>query len=253
MSQVSGIPIDELIATLQEVANNSDRRAQKQQIENLRSRVSSPEISQALGEIIGSLNVPDNYGTKDPISGESYPAAGKKIQDLVNHLQTTKKAGNMFNLNKFSQTEKDKKKKRGNPFRVLMGKVGKLLDHGMDKRTITRYLMKEDVWNEEIIGKAINIVKDYNKKKHHKHHKKTAQTLIAEAPELERMNYDYSKRSTAELITSLSWLKSLDSSNPNKTFFGKEVEDRSGVKNMIKGITSALKDRGMSDDQLNQI
>lgn len=255
ISQAAGIPIDELIATLKQVANNSDRRAQKQQIENVRSRVSSPEISQALAEIIGSLNVPDNFGIKDPISGESYPTASKKIQDLINNLQATKQADHMnkFNFYKFSQkAPQDKKKKRGNPFRVLMGKVGKLLDHGMNKRTIVRYLMKEGTWSEEIIDKAVKIVKDYNKKQHHKPKKATAQTLIQEAPELERMKYDYSKRSTPELITSLLWLKSLDSANPNNTF-EKEVEDRSGVKNMIKNIKSALKNRGMSDDQLNQL
>jgi hypothetical protein len=46
-----------------------------------------------------------------------------------------------------------------------MGKVGKLLDHGLEKREITRYLLKQKMWGEETIERAIDIVRDYNKKK----------------------------------------------------------------------------------------
>jgi hypothetical protein len=45
-----------------------------------------------------------------------------------------------------------------------MGKVGKLLDHGVEKNDIVRYISKLKYWNKETIERAIDIVKEYNKK-----------------------------------------------------------------------------------------
>jgi hypothetical protein len=69
----------------------------------------------------------------------------------------------VYNNSKTAQVKK-KKKTRGNPFRVLMGKVGKLLDHGVEKNDIVRYISKLKYWNKETIERAIDIVKEYNKK-----------------------------------------------------------------------------------------
>jgi hypothetical protein len=166
-----------------------------------------------------------------------------------------------FNLNKYSQEkkqvkedEKKKKDSRGNPFRVLMGKAGKLIDHGLPDRDIVRYLLKEKIWPEDTIRKAIKIVKDYSKKKHLKKKKVEAQTLMNTAEEWPKMTPDFTKRSNAELITSICWLHSLDKANPKKVSFDhKEVADRTGVKDKIRKIKSELIKRGMSEEDLNLI
>jgi hypothetical protein len=69
----------------------------------------------------------------------------------------------VYNNSKTAQVKK-KKKTRGNPFRVLMGKVGKLLDHGVEKSDIVRYISKLKYWNKETVERAVDIVKEYNKK-----------------------------------------------------------------------------------------
>ena len=138
-----------------------------------------------------------------------------------------------------------------------MGKVGKLLDHGLERRDIVRYLLKEKIWNEDTIEKSIKIVKDYNKKKHVKKDKskstKEAQTLLTNAPEWPKIgSVDYSKRSTPELITSILWLSSITKVNPIRADV-KEIEDRSGVKTMIRNIRSELINRGMSEAALKSL
>ena len=57
------------------------------------------------------------------------------------------------------------KKKKGNPFKVLMGRVQKLLDHGIDERNqVVKTLMRQkgNRWKRETIEKAFTVVKDRN-------------------------------------------------------------------------------------------
>lgn len=99
--------------------------------------------------------------TKDPITQQLDPS----YSDIANKIIETylSKDKNVYNNSKTAQIKK-KKKTRGNPFRVLMGKVGKLLDHGVEKNDIVRYISKLKYWNKETIERAIDIVKEYNKK-----------------------------------------------------------------------------------------
>jgi hypothetical protein len=99
--------------------------------------------------------------TKDPITQELDPS----YSDIANKIEQTylSEAKNVYNNSKTAQVKK-KKKTRGNPFRVLMGKVGKLLDHGVEKNDIVRYISKLKYWNKETIERAVDIVKEYNKK-----------------------------------------------------------------------------------------
>ena len=61
-----------------------------------------------------------------------------------------------------------------------------------------------------------------------------------------------SGQSTSEaFIQNEAVLKTLNKTTVND--FGNDVDDRSGVKNMIRDIESALRGRGMSNDQLNQL
>lgn len=248
-----------MIGVLQKLLSSGDNNLIISEAEKLRNRAQSPEHIEKLGQIINACKVPNTLPAGghvvDPISGNPYPNTKSMISEYIKELQGIKKmSDNTFNLAKFAQVQKKKKDSRGNPFRVLMGKVGKLLDHGLNKRDIVRYLLKEQIWNEETIEKAVNIVKDYNKKKHIKKKKKAeAQTLMDTAEEWGRMKPDYSKRSTAELVTSLCWLDSLDKYDPKKTVEVKEVADRGGVKTMIREIKSVLRGRGMSEDELKAI
>ena len=99
--------------------------------------------------------------TKDPITKELDPS----YSDIANKIIETylSEDKNVYNNSKTAQIKK-KKKTRGNPFRVLMGKVGKLLDHGVEKNDIVRYISKLKYWNKETIERAVDIVKEYNKK-----------------------------------------------------------------------------------------
>ncbi len=255
-AQGVGISIDEAIKEIRGVLGK-DKNTQYFTLENLRTNVQSPQITQEIGNIMGNLQQNSQIVSKDPSSGAEYPTANKLMQELIQKLEAmksnTRESDKMsFNLNKFAQVKKDKKKSRGNPFRVLMGKVGKLLDHGLEKREITRYQMKENIWNEDTISKAVGIVKEYNKKKHKKTKKVEAQTLPDTAEEWPKLKVDYSKRSNAELITSYCWLQSLETLSKKNNFEGK-VEDKSGVKTMIRDIKKVLLSRGMSEDLINSL
>jgi hypothetical protein len=269
----SGVPVKEMIDILQKCRSLPDDQ-KKRHLENLGSRVSSPEISMKMNEIINSTDTPNSLSNgaqiKNPqfddpniqSSGNFSMNTNKLIQDLIDELRSGERVSEVsFNFEKYSQSKAppankdDKKKSRGNPFRVLMGKVGKMLDHGLERRDIVRFLVKEKIWNEETIEKSIKIVKEYNKKKHlkSKGNKKEAQTLLQDAPEWPRVDAkDYSQKSTPELITSILWLNSLMKVTPQRADV-KEVEDRSGVKTMIRNIRSELTKRGMGEADLNAL
>lgn len=270
----SGVPVKEMIDILQKCRSLPDDQ-KKRHLENLGSRVSSPEISMKMNEIINSTDTPNSLsnGTQiknpqfdDPniqSSGNFSMNTNTLIQDLIDELKSGERISeSSFNFKKYSQSKTppaaakdDKKKSRGNPFRVLMGKVGKMLDHGLERRDIVRFLVKEKIWNEETIEKSIKIVKEYNKKKHlkSKGNTKEAQTLQQDAPEWPRSDaVDYSKKSTPDLIASILWLNSLMKVKPERADV-KEVEDRSGVKTMIRNIRSELIKRGMAEAELSSL
>jgi hypothetical protein len=266
----TGVPIEEVIKILTQCKSLPDHH-KKRHLENLASRVSSPAISMRMIEIIQSTDTPNSLSNGLQIKNPQFDDPNIKskenfnvntndlIRSLIDELRSGQRMSETgFNLQKFSQKKTDdKKKSRGNPFRVLMGKVGKLLDHGLERRDIVRYLLKEKIWNEDTIEKSIKIVKDYNKKKHVKKDKskstKEAQTLLTNAPEWPKIgSVDYSKRSTPELITSILWLSSITKVNPIRADV-KEIEDRSGVKTMIRNIRSELINRGMSEVALKSL
>jgi hypothetical protein len=250
----------QLIADLEKCLKMNSPEQIHAHLLSVASNVTNPDYSMRILMLCKSSGVKNpgelagNQSVKDPISGKKYKNTHELIKDFLNEIKGVSKMSSNFNLFKYSQKNDYKKKKsRGNPFRVLMGKVGKLLDHGLEKRDIVRYLMKEKIWNEETIAKAVGIVKEYNKKKHRK---KTveAQTLPNTAADWPRLDVDYTKRSTPELVASLCWLHSLDTFDFKKHSFGKEkVEDKSGVKSKIREIKSILKERGMSEEALDLI
>lgn len=67
--------------------------------------------------------------------------------------------------------ESVRKKKKGNPFKVLMGRVQKLLDHGVDERgEVVRTILrgKENKWKRDTVEQAYDIVKERNVRKERK-------------------------------------------------------------------------------------
>lgn len=168
----------------------------------------------------------------------------------------------------------DKKKTRGNPFRVLMGQVGKLLDHGMSKRDIVKYLSRQGYWNEDTISKAVGVVKDYNKKKKKPEKSEKSKeasvkfnlqrySQLIDNNETDLMNKipfkadndkgltpEWSKRSTAELFARSAWLNCLKAYNKNNHRETKEAANLSGATSQQKKIRAELKKRGFTDKEL---
>ena len=199
--------------------------------------------------------------TKDPITQELDPS----YSDIANKIEETYlvEAKNVYNNSKTAQVKK-KKKTRGNPFRVLMGKVGKLLDHGVDKNDIVRYISKLKYWNKETIERAVDIVKEYNKKleqgkdKDEETKKKANTVNLSESVKIAGLNYDskpnFEKRSTPELIMRACFLMDLqDYTKTTKQGDFKEAADKKGVTEELKQIRSALTNRGFDKEELSNL
>lgn len=63
-----------------------------------------------------------------------------------------------------------KKRKKGNPFKVLLGLARKMSDHGMSRREIVRKILHQEKnkWKAETIEKAVSIVKNMGRKEEKK-------------------------------------------------------------------------------------
>lgn len=191
-----------------------------------------------------------------------------KMKEDTKVKQPEVNAKNYFNLVKFAagkgkgREERDKKKTRGNPFRVLMGQVGKLLDHGISKKDIVRYIAKKNMWNEETISKAVDVVTEYSKKKRAKEKKFQEKESSSSfnfakfaARDIEGSIYDvepdYAKRSTAELMARATWLNDLLNYGVNTPQGdGKKVADKEGATAELNKIRAALTDRGFDKKEL---
>jgi hypothetical protein len=226
--------------------------------------------------------------TKDPDTGQYDPT----YIDIANKIEKeylSKEKSKVYNFREAAVT-KNKKKTRGNPFRVLMGKVGKLLDHGIEKNDIVRYLAKLKFWNKETIERAVDIVRDYNKKKKSKEDKSSDKNVresvstdslvndakevaegkdelsdaVKELEEIDKrtstasLDYDkkpdYAKRSTPELIMRACFLLDLQDYDKNTPQgHGKDAADKKGIKQEIKFIKQALIARNFDKDDLKNL
>ena len=250
-----------------ELSNEVTVTADKVQDSNLKHQLD--KLSKAL--LMSNSN---RTRTKDPITKEldpSYSDIANKIEQI--YLSEDK---NVYNNSKTAQVKK-KKKTRGNPFRVLMGKVGKLLDHGVEKNDIVRYISKLKYWNKETIERAIDIVKEYNKKlekgknKDEKSEKSEKTTDDADLDKIVKekvdknaavktasLNYDakpnFKKRSTPELIMRACFLMDLqDYSKTTKQGDFKDAADKKGVSEELKQIKAAITDRGFDKEELSNL
>lgn len=252
---------------------NSNRNATIDDLDMIRRAMKSSNYSDFatdLEVLLGALQ--NNTGGIRSISLETnkpLPTGHELAKDLALRIENNMKEANskVFNLTKFAQQksqpreQRNKKKTRGNPFRVLMGKIGKLLDHGLDKRTIVKYISKENTWDDDTIDKAVKVVMDYNTKKKEKEVKK--ETKSSEEFNLTRFaardidgsileaKPDFEKRSTAELMARATWLNDLTEYNQKTPQGdGRKAASKEGVAAELKAIKSALKSRGFELNEL---
>jgi len=257
--QIEGVTETELQTLLQEVlACKDDFQVMADQVANVSVRVVDENLKHKLDKLSKAL-MHSNSGrtrTKDPLTGEldpTYQDIGREIYELY---ITSKKEDKVYNNSRAAQ--KKKKKTRGNPFRVLMGKVGKLLDHGVEKNDIVRYIAKLKYWNKETIERAVDIVKDYNRKLKKDDDKDKKEDSKKEAVKTASFNYDESpnfhKRSTSELIFRACFLMDLldySKSTPQGDF--KDPANKKGAKEELAEIKKALTDRGFDKEELSML
>ncbi len=270
--ETEGVTKDEMRQLMNRVKSANDNFAElSNEVTVMADRVQDSNLKHQLDKLSKALLMSNNNRTrtKDPITQELDPS----YSDIANKIEQTylSEAKNVYNNSKTAQVKK-KKKTRGNPFRVLMGKVGKLLDHGVEKNDIVRYISKLKYWNKETVERAIDIVKEYNKKlekgkdKDDKSEKSEKATDDADLDKIVKekvnktasLNYDakpnFKKRSTPELIMRACFLMDLqDYSKTTKQGDFKDAADKKGVGEELKQIKSALTDRGFDKEELSNL
>jgi len=276
--QEQGLTLKKFNSLMDKIINESMSIGLSAEIENAISECTRPEVREKLIKILNSSNLngdkrkltrnPDNMNQRDPTPIE----LAKKYKIEVNKLV---KGNAVYNNRTAQQAIKPKKKTRGNPFRVLMGKVGKLLDHGVEKNDIVRFLAKLKYWNNETVERAVDIVRDYNKKKNRdtkkeksikeqKNIKDKIENELEKHAETENiirtagLDYDaepdYSKSSTTELIMRTMYLSDLLVVNKNtKQGDFKDPVSKKGVAQKLSAIKKALTDRGFDKEELENL
>ena len=257
-----GVTESELQSILQKVlASDGDFHSLADEVANVSLRVVDEKLRHKLDTLSKAL-MHSNSGrtrTKDPLTGELDPTYQDIARDINKLYITSKRESKVYNNSRLAITvQKKKKKTRGNPFRVLMGKVGKLLDHGVEKSDIVRYIAKLKYWNKETIERAVDIVKDYNRKLKRDDENEKKEDNKKEAVKTASFNYDESpnfhKRSTGELISRACFLLDLldySKSTPQGDF--KDPADKKGAKEELTQIRKALSDRGFDQEELSML
>jgi hypothetical protein len=156
---VEGVTKNEMRQLMNKVKSANENFGElSEEVNVIADRVQDESLRHQLYKLSKALIMSNNSRTrtKDPITQELDPS----YSDIANKIEETylSEAKNVYNNSKTAQVKK-KKKTRGNPFRVLMGKVGKLLDHGVEKNDIVRYISKLKYWNKETVERAIDIEK----------------------------------------------------------------------------------------------
>lgn len=262
----SGVTPSELKDFLQRMIRhgNDNHEEFATELQEKLDNIKDPDIKDMLRKIGNAMMMGNNKRkqTKDPITGKTDPGPKELCQRCLEKLEAFNKEGSKVYNHKIAQTqlEKKKKKTRGNPFRVLMGKVGKLLDHGVEKRDIVRYLAKLKYWNNETIERAVDIVRDYNRKKERKerdedtNEKESSNNSFVKTANIYEYESDFTKRSTGELVMRACFLMDLmevDKNTPQGDF--KDPVDKTGAKEQLKNIKKALIERGFDKEELSNL
>ena len=277
--ETNGLSPKELSGFLTKVVNGYKGEAMTSELEQFLAKAKNDEVIDALKKIGNAEKFYETNETPitDPSTGKQDPKASELATKLLEKIKPLIEAKRMYNHRIAQTVQKKKKKTRGNPFRVLMGKVGKLLDHGIEKTDIVRYLAKLKYWNGETIERAVDIVRDYNKKKKSKDtntkstsKKEVVKDVIEDTKNHKESSYnsnikvaaldydkapDFTKRSTPELIMRVCYL--LDVVEDNKsTIQVKDMDknvDKKSAKSQLKDIRTALEKRGFDKDDLSNL
>ncbi len=258
---VEGVTKSELKSLLQKVLASKDQfNVIADEVANVSLRVNDKNLRHKL-DLLAKALMHSNSGrtrTKDPLTGELDPSYQDIAREINKIFITSGRESKVYNNSRLAQTvQKKKKKTRGNPFRVLMGKVGKLLDHGVEKNDIVRNIAKLKYWNKETIERAVDIVKEYNRKLKRDDDKEDKDDE-KDSVKTASLNYDespkFEKRSTGELIARSCFLLDLidySKSTPQGDF--KDPADKKGAKEELAQIKKALKDRGFDNEELSML
>jgi len=275
----NGLSPEELSEFLSKIVNGYKGEGMISELEQIVAKATNDEIIDSLKKIGNAEKFYQTNKTPitDPSTGKQDPKASEIATKLLEKIKPLIKAKRMYNHRIAQTVERKKKKTRGNPFRVLMGKVGKLLDHGIEKNDIVRYLAKLKYWNTETVERAVDIVRDYNKKKKSKddvskstskkevikdviedtkNHKESSSTRYTKVAALDYDKApDFTKKSTADLIMRVCYL--LDVAEDTKsTIQIKDMDknvDKKSAKSQLKDIRIALEKRGFDKDDLSNL
>jgi len=260
-----GVSVKEMINILDKFADSSIENINdvKTELEEIFPKITREEYRKMISQLMNSIDYANDpkKRTKNPSTGKYDPTPqelAQRMKHKLNHIkdvnsQQSEKVGSTIMAFNIRQAQvKKKKKTRGNPFRVLMGKVGKLLDHGLEKKDIVRYLSKQKYWNNETIERAVDIVRDYNKKIKRDSKDEEPTKKSSQESNIKTAGYDYDtkpdfeKRSTPELISRAYFLDDLlayNKTTPQGDF--KEAASKEGAKEELAKIKTELKNRGM--------
>lgn len=286
-NEEAGVSKKDAKKLLDEVKSSNDPQKLTEKITSVADNVQNKDLQKKLYHLSDTTQMASDpkKRTKDPQTGELDPGPDQYADKIAREFLAEVKA--VYNFRESQKVQQRKKKTRGNPFRVLMGKVGKLLDHGVEKNDIVRTIAKLKFWEKPMIEKAVEIVQDYNRKQRSKKNdnektalnektvnleelqeqneqvKKTVDQLKDLASEGKKtktaaIDYDrkpdFKKRSTGELVARVCYLLDLqDYSKNTKQGDFKDPESKKGVTEELKQIKSALVDRGFDKEELSML
>jgi len=287
-NEENGVTKKDLKKLLNEVRTNNNPQNLIDRVTSTADNVQDKDLQKKLYHLADTIQMArdDKKKTKDPQTGDYDPNHIQYADKIEREFLAEVKA--VYNFRQSQKVQEKKKKTRGNPFRVLMGKIGKLLDHGVEKNDIVRTIAKLKIWEKPMIEKAVEIVKDYNRKKKRKDDADNERTALNEEnvnlDELLEQNEkvkktvdqlkdlaekgnntkvaaidydrkpDFKKRSTGELIARTCFLLDLqdyDKNTPQGDF--KDPVSKKGITEELKQIKSALIDRGFDKEDLSML
>ena len=246
-----GMDIDLLIKNLSHIVGTKNLKGLDSYIEDIAiNKIKDKNIATKLIGLVNAIRYNNDVVSKNPHVQQNMRTPQEVAQDLIEELVNLKNVKEMNqeeqNQNtqgiKTSQIIKKKKKTRGNPFRVLMGKVQKLLDHGLSKNQIKRYLRRQRYWSDSIIEKAVDVVKAYSRKNKKEAVNQMKRIITSEKAEIEMYKLSYEVQSNTELFMRLAFLKDCVSADVNEKDSPFIPENPAKEINVIMKV---LEDRGL--------
>jgi len=249
-SKEDGMDINALIKNLAHIVSSNNLKGLDVHIENIAiNKVKDKNIATKLIGLVNALRYNNDIVSNNPHLNKKMRTPQEVAQDLIEELTNLQKVKEVTKEDsepgiRTSQIIKKKKKTRGNPFRVLMGKVGKLLDHGLSKRQIVRYLRRQKYWSDSIIEKAVDVVKTYSRRNKKNAVSGMKKIITAEKAEIEMYKLSYEIQSNAELFMRLAFLQDCVEADVNEKDSPFIPENPAKEINVINKV---LKDRGYKE------